>query len=76
MDIMIQRQLDNMATGNSAYLETFLRMVKRAGMDIRIVFAPWQSFGNRPWTSVHPRLAGLTKNIVWPGAVKLGSRYW
>ena len=76
MDILVQRQLDNMATGNSAYLETFLRMVKRAGMDIRIVFAPWQSFGNRPWTSVHPRLAGLTKNIVWPGAVKLGSGYW
>ncbi len=76
MDILVQRQLDNMATGNSAYLETFLRMVKRAGMDIRIVFAPWQSFGNRPWASVHPRLAGLTKDILWPGAVMLGSRYW
>jgi glycosyltransferase involved in cell wall biosynthesis len=76
MDILVQRQLDNMATGNSAYLETFLRMVKRAGMDTRIVFAPWQSFGNRPWASVHPRLADLTKDIVWPGAVKLGHRYW
>ncbi len=76
MDILVQRQLDNMATGNSAYLETFLRMVKRAGLDIRIVFAPWQSFGNRPWASVHPRLAELTKDIVWPGAIKLGSRYW
>jgi len=76
MDILVQRQLDNMATGNSAYLETFLRMVKRSGMDIRIVFAPWQSFGNRPWASVHPRLAGLTKDILWPGATKLGSRYW
>jgi len=76
MDVLVQRQLDNMATGNSAYLETFLRMVKRAGMDIRIVFAPWQSFGNRPWASVHPRLADLTKAVVWPGAVKLGGRYW
>jgi glycosyltransferase involved in cell wall biosynthesis len=76
MDILVQRQLDNMATGNSAYLETFLRMVKRAGMDIRIVFAPWQSFGNRPWASVHPRLEDLTKSVVWPGAVKIGSRYW
>ncbi|MFN7164274.1 MAG: glycosyltransferase [Hyphomonas sp.] len=76
MDVLVQRQLDNMATGNSAYLETFLRMVKRSGMDIRIVFAPWQSFGNRPWASVHPRLADLTKAIVWPGAVKLGGRYW
>lgn len=76
MDVLVQRQLDNMATGNSAYLETFLRMAKRAGMDIRIVFAPWQSFGNRPWASVNPRLAALTKSIVWPGAAKLGSRYW
>lgn len=76
MDILVQRQLDNMATGNSAYLETFLRMVKRSGMDIRLVFAPFQSFGNRPWASVHPRLAGLTKEIIWPGAVKLGGRYW
>ena len=39
MDIIVQRQLDNMASGNGAYLETFLRMVKRAGMDIRIVLA-------------------------------------
>lgn len=76
MDILVQRQLDNMATGNSAYLETFLRMVRRAGMDIRIVFAPWQSFGNRPWASIHPRLAGLTRDIIWPGAIRLGGRYW
>ncbi len=76
MDILVQRQLDNMATGNSAYLETFLRMVKRSGMDIRVVFAPFQSFGNRPWASVHPRLASLASDIIWPGAIKVGSRYW
>jgi hypothetical protein len=76
MDILVQRQLDNMSTGNGAYLETFLRMVTRAGMDIRIVFAPLQSFGNRPWASVHPRLGGFAKEILWPGAVKIGSRYW
>lgn len=76
MNIIVQRQLDNMASGNGAYLETFLRMVKRAGMDIRIVFAPYQSFGNRPWASVHPRLAQHARAIVWPGAVKLGGRYW
>lgn len=76
MDILVQRQLDNMSTGNGAYLETFLRMVKRSGMDIRFVFAPFQSFGNRPWASVHPRLGGLTKEIVWPGSVKIGARYW
>lgn len=76
MDILVQRQLDNMSTGNGAYLETFLRMVTRAGMDIRFVFAPYQSFGNRPWASVHPRLGGFAKEILWPGAVKVGPRYW
>lgn len=76
MDILVQRQLDNMATGNCAYLETFMKMVKRSGMDMRIVFAPWQSFGNRPWARVHPRIAALTSEIRWPGAVKLGARYW
>jgi len=76
MDVLVQRQLDNMATGNGAYLETFLRMVTRAGMDIRIVFAPFQSFGNRPWASVHPRLASLATEILWPGAVRIAGQYW
>jgi glycosyltransferase involved in cell wall biosynthesis len=76
MDLLVQRQLDNMSTGNGAYLETFMRMVKRAGIDIRIVFAPYQSFGNRPWASVHPRLSSLAREIVWPRAVKIGNRYW
>lgn len=76
MDILVQRQLDNMATGNCAYLETFLRMVKASGLDVRIVFAPYQSFGNRPWASVHPRIEALVKEIAWPGAVKVGGRYW
>lgn len=76
MDILVQRQLDNMATGNGAYLETFLRMARAAGMDVRLVFAPFQSFGNRPWASVHPRIGALVKDIAWPSAVKIGSRYW
>ena len=76
MDILVQRQLDNMATGNCAYLETFMKMVRRSGSEMRLVFAPWQSFGNRPWASVHPRLADLTTSILWPGAIKFGSRYW
>ena len=76
MDILVQRQLDNMATGNCAYLETFMKMVRRSGSEMRLVFAPWQSFGNRPWASVHPRLANLTTSVLWPGAIKFGSRYW
>jgi len=76
MDILVQRQLDNMATGNCASLETVMKMVRRSGSEMRLVFAPWQSFGNRPWASVHPRLANLTTSILWPGAIKFGSRYW
>lgn len=76
MDIIVQRQLEDMASGNGAYLETFLRLVRRAGMDIRIVFAPRQSFGNRPWAGVHPRLRAHLTGIVWPGAARIAGRYW
>jgi hypothetical protein len=76
MDILVQRQLDNMASGNGAYLETFLRMVKAAGMDARLVFAPFQSFGNRPWAEVHPRFKALVREIEWPASVRIGRRYW
>ncbi len=76
MDILVQRQLDNMASGNGAYLETFLRMVKAAGMDVRLILAPRQSFGNRPWARIHPRILALVRKVAWPGAVKIGARYW
>lgn len=75
MDILVQRQLDNMATGNCAYLETFLRMVKASGMDVRIVFAPFQSFGNRPWATIHPRFEAMVGEFVWPGSVKIKNHY-
>ena len=45
MDMIVQRQLDVMTTGNSAYLAIFLRAVKAAGTRVRIVFAPMRSFG-------------------------------
>jgi len=76
MDIIVQRQLEDMGSGNGAYLGTFLRLVRRAGMDIRIVFAPRQSFGNRPWAGVHPALSAHVQEIVWPGAVRIAGRYW
>lgn len=76
IDVLVQRQLDNMTTGNGAYLATFLRMVKAAGLDVRFVFAPFQSFGNRPWATIHPQLEAFTQEIVWPASVKVGGRYW
>ena len=76
MDMIVQRQLDVMTTGNSAYLAIFLRAVKAAGTQIRIVFAPMRSFGNRPWMSVHPEFLELSDELVVPASVRIGGRYW
>jgi Glycosyl transferases group 1 len=76
LDLLVQRQLDTVSTGNGAYLETFLRVIRDAGFATRIVFAPHHSFGNRPWASIHPRLAELIDQVVWPGSIRVGSRYW
>jgi hypothetical protein len=76
MDILIPRQLEVIDTGNGAYLETFLRNAKRAHLSVRLVFAPLQAFGNRPWSSIHPRFTDLVDEVVWPGGVKIGKRYW
>jgi len=76
LDILVQRQLDIVSSGNGAYLETFLTNVKRAGFDTRIVFAPEWSFGNRPWASVHPRMKQWIDEIEWPGSVRIGENFW
>ena len=76
LDIVVQRQLDTLSTGNGAYLETFLKTAKAAGFEVRVVFAPWRSFGNRPWSGFHPRFDAVIDTVVWPSAVKLGSNFW
>lgn len=76
LDIVVQRQLDTMTTGNNAYLQTFLVAANNAGFSVRVVFAPWRSFGNRPWASVHPQLDKLISEIAWPSSVRIGGRYW
>lgn len=76
IDILVQRQLDTISTGNGAYLETFLRVIARTGMHCRIVFAPNHSFGNRPWAKIHPRLGELIDCVVWPRTLKIGDFYW
>lgn len=76
VNILVQRQLDTVSTGNGAYLETFLRVIDRAGLTTRIIFAPRHSFGNRPWAGIHPRLSALIDEVIWPGTIKVGGRYW
>lgn len=76
VNILVQRQLDTVSTGNGAYLETFLRVIDRAGLATRIIFAPRHSFGNRPWAGIHPRLDALIDEVIWPGTIKAGGRYW
>jgi len=76
LDMLVQRQLDTISTGNGAYLETFLRVVKQAGLKTRVIFAPRHSFGNRPWANIHPRLDNLIDEAVWPRTIKIGRHYW
>ncbi|MAB11713.1 MAG: hypothetical protein CMF06_05975 [Hyphomonas sp.] len=76
LTLLVQRQLDAITTGNGAFLETFLRTAKAAGFRVRVVFAPWHAFGNRPFASVHPRLRALIDEIVWDGTIEAGGRYW
>lgn len=75
MDILLQRQIDNRTSGNCAYLETFLRAARAGGFRTRVIFAPVQSFGNRPWASVHPQLATYIDETVWPISTRIGQRY-
>jgi len=76
LNLLVARQLDAMTTGNGAYLMVFLRAVRRAGLGVRIVFAPRRSFGNRPWFSIHPEFTGIAAEIVAPQSVRIGARYW
>ena len=76
MDLLVQRQLDNIASGNGAYLETFLRVSKSSGLSTRLIFSPRHSFGNRPWASIHPRLVSLVDDVKWPQTITGGKYYW
>jgi glycosyltransferase involved in cell wall biosynthesis len=73
--MLVARQLDTIATGNGAFLMTFLRAVKRAGLEPRIVLAPQRSFGNRPWVKVHPAFQDIAE-IVWPGSFRFKGACW
>lgn len=75
LDIFVQRQLENLRSGNGAYLEVFLAMAREAGASIRLVFAPSRSFGNRPWAHFHPRFEALSDSVVWPYTVRVGRTY-
>ncbi len=76
LDLLVQRQLDNINSGNGAYLETFLRVVKASDLETRVIFAPYHSFGNRPWSKIHPRLSALIDKVEWPRSIRVGSTYW
>ena len=72
MDILIQRQIERTTAGNDAYLATLLRCARQAGYRIRVVMAPLRSFGNRPWSHIHPQFAELIDEVVWPRSLALG----
>jgi len=75
MELIVQRQLEDINCGNGVYLEVFLKATTRAGLEVRVVFAPWRSFGNRPWATVHPRFLSLIKEITWPRSIRFGGYF-
>lgn len=75
MDILVQRQLEDMSSGNGAYLEMFLRQCKKAGLSIRLVFAPRNSFGNRPWSYINQRFDPLIDDVTWPESTRIGKYF-
>jgi hypothetical protein len=76
LNMLVARQLDTMTTGNAAYLMVFLRAARRAGLGVRILFAPRRSFGNRPWFTIHPDFRDIAADIVAPQSVQVGRQYW
>lgn len=74
-DVLVQRQLGDHAAGSATYLAIFLAQTRAAGFEVRLVMAPERSFSNRPWGSVHPRLAALADRIDWPRARRVGRTY-
>lgn len=75
VQVVVQRRIDVVSSGNGAYLETFLKTLRRAGLRVTIVFAPRRSFGNLPWATAHPRFESLSEALVWPGSVRLGRTF-
>lgn len=75
LDIVVQRRLEVISSGNCAYLETFLTAAKEANLRVRLICAPWRSFANRPWATIHPRLSKQIDEVVWPSSAKIGQRY-
>ncbi len=75
INLLVQRQLEDINSGNGAYLDTFLKAAKAAGLSVRVIFAPWHAFGNRPWAQIHPRLLEKIDDVVWQDTTQIGARY-
>jgi hypothetical protein len=76
MNLLVARQLDTLASGNGAYLLMLLEAVQQAGLDVRVVFAPRRSFGNRPWMGLHPAFEDAFGAVEVPQSVRVGRAYW
>ena len=74
--LLVQRQLDVVSTGNGAYLEMFLKTLREAQASVTLIFAPWRSFGNRPWAYFHPRFENLVDQVEWPRSLRVGNWFF
>lgn len=75
LTVIVQRQLQAMTSGNDAYLQTFMRVARRANLKTKVIFAPWRTFANRPWAKFHPAYQAVFDEAVWPKSIRIGDYF-
>ena len=73
--IVVARRLDDMRSGSSQYLKTYLEVCHRVGLSTTVVFAPRRSFGNVAWAKIHPDILNLATDIRWGRTIRFRGRY-
>lgn len=68
------RPLEGLTAGNDVYLMPCLKAARAAGCAPAIVFAPAESFANRPFAHVAQGFADIA-DIHWPGALRIAGGY-
>jgi hypothetical protein len=71
---VVHRPLEGLTAGNDVYLLLCLKAAGAAGYDLAIVFAPAESFANRPFARVAPGFAEIAR-VHWPSTARIGGGY-
>ncbi len=71
---VVHRPLEGLTAGNDVYLQLCLKAARTAGYELAIVFAPAESFANRPFVRVASGFAGIA-SIHWPSTIRIAGGY-